>query len=72
MVNNQFNTINCVDSSGRLIKSDKQAEKPICDSDNTKTTTRLKRIDGSMNLKREDLIIDENAIDKDLLVETNE
>ena len=66
---NQFNIADGVDVSGRLIKSEKRVEKPICDSDNSKTTTRFTRIDGSIKMKREDLIIDENVIDTDLLVE---
>jgi len=51
------NKLNSIDVSGRIVKS--ESEKPICDSDNTKTTQRFKRIDGSFKLKREDLIIDE-------------
>lgn len=66
---NQFNITDGVDVSGRLIKSEKRVEKPICDSDNSKTTTRYTKIDGSIKLKREDLIIDENVIDTDLLTE---
>jgi len=66
---NQFNITDGVDVSGRIIKSEKRVEKPICDSDNSKTTTRFTRIDGSPKIKREDLIIDENVIDNDLLAE---
>lgn len=66
-----FNILDGVDHSGRIIKSEKRVEKPICDSDNTKTTTRLKRIDGSFKLKREDLIVGETSSDisEDLISE---
>lgn len=68
----QFSVLDGIDHSGRIIKLEKQVEKPICDSDNTKTTTRLKRIDGSFKLKREDLIVGETSygISEKLISET--
>lgn len=68
--NEQPNVFDAMDVSGRTIKLKKRVEKPICDSDNSKTITRFTRIDGSAKIRREDLIIDENAIDTDLLIET--